>query len=81
MSSNQDTQPNTAKTAEPKASNPTPFECKDEKCTNSECKDNNCKNKKKCCIKKFFKSYFFYFLLATGSVATSYLVWKRFYKK
>ncbi len=33
------------------------------------------------CLRKFFKSYLFYFLFASGTAVTSYLVWKRFQNK
>jgi len=40
----------------------------------------DCRGKKKI-SKKLFKSYLFYFLLATGSVVSSYFLWKKYGKK
>lgn len=39
------------------------------------------KNSNSTCVKSYFKSYLLYFLLATGSAFTSYIVYRRLNKK
>lgn len=60
--------------------------CKDENtCSidNKTCdKKKKCEDNKECCrLWNFFRSKIFYFILASGSVASSYLIWKKFYKR
>ena len=76
MSSTQDTK--TVSKAE-SATNENKTCCKEDKsCDKKKC---TVENKECCKLWNFFRSKFFYFLLASGSVVSSYLVWRRFYKK
>lgn len=84
MSSTQDTKtvPKTENTtAETNSENKT---CsKDEKTCTKDSKDceKNTDNKQCCRLWNFFRTKFFYFLLTSGSVVSSYLIWKKYYKK
>jgi hypothetical protein len=68
MSTNQTTTPTTTPT-----NNQTPTQ-------NKEDKPNTTEEKPATCIKSFFKSYLFYFLMASGTAFTSYMVYRRMNK-
>lgn len=77
MSSNNQETKVTTNTTENKATETQKAECsKDGKSCDK--KESVCE-KKKC--NKFYKSFLFYFFLATGSVVSSYFLWKKYGKK
>jgi len=43
--------------------------------------NSSCSDKKICKLWNFCKSKLFYFLMASGTVVSSYLIWKKYYKK
>ncbi len=84
MSSTQDTKsvPKTeTTTAETKPENKTCIKDEKNSAKDPKASEKNTDNKQCCTFWNFFRTKFFYFLLASGSVVSSYLVWKRYYKK
>ena len=91
MSSNQDTKTTTTASqpqaaAEIKPTNTTVIQdnkspCEQKGCDPKACCKNTPTTENKSCVRTFFKSYLFYFLFTSGSVVSSYFLWRKYGRK